>query len=317
MIMRLTPIIALLLLVYASSAEARSLNGFVLDEPLVPAEAIQRGGPPRDGIPSIDSPRFVSAGDADFLDNDDRVLGLELGGHSKAYPVRILNRHEIVNDQLNGRPVVVTYCPLCGSGVAFLARVGYRTLKFGVSGLLYNSDVLLYDRQTDSLWSQISRQAVNGSLKGQKLTQLPLEHTSWEDWRDRHPGTQVLSTKTGLGSINYDHDPYAAYKRSNQIWFPVSNADGRLRRKAWVLGVTVGDSVRAYPFEKLMKSSQTVHDMIGDVAVRIEFDARHEIARAFDSDDKLLDSIQLYWFAWAAFHPDTTVWGCSPDSETC
>jgi hypothetical protein len=139
----------------AYAAETRQLNGFILDEPLIPAGAIEKGGPPRDGIPSIDSPLFVAASEASFLDPEDRVLGITQGGKSKAYPVKILNWHEIVNDWLNQQPVVVTYCPLCGSGIAFSAMVGGRRLSFGVSGLLYNSDVLLYDRQTGSLWSQI------------------------------------------------------------------------------------------------------------------------------------------------------------------
>jgi hypothetical protein len=306
--MRYVLAISLVLFGCAEPVGTEELNGFVLDAPLIPVAAIEHGGPPRDGIPSIDSPRFVNAEDAGFLDAEDRVLGIELGGHSKAYPVRILNRHEIVNDRLNDQPVVVTFCPLCGSGVAFLAEIDDQSLTFGVSGLLYNSDVLLYDRETESLWSQISRQAVNGPLKGRKLAQLPLEHTTWEDWLERYPDTRVLSEKTGFLFMDYDHDPYAEYKQSNQIWFSVANQDCRLPRKAWVLGVTAGDAARAYPFDTLAKAELPLRDTVGETSVTIEFDAEHRTARALDVDGKALDSIQLYWFAWAAFHPDTTIW---------
>lgn len=148
-------------------------NGFELRRPLLPADEIVQGGPPRDGIPALDEPEFVDAGDARFLEPDDRILGISLGGSARAYPVRILNYHEIVNDRIGTEPVVITYCPLCGSGMAFASEVDGRLLTFGVSGLLYNSDVLLFDRQTESLWSQLRKQAVTGPLKGLNLEMLP------------------------------------------------------------------------------------------------------------------------------------------------
>jgi hypothetical protein len=297
----------------AYSADTQRLNGFDLDEPLVPAGAIEKGGPPRDGIPSIDSPLFVAADEAGFLDPDDRILGITQGGNSKAYPVKILDRHEIVNDWLNQKPVVVTYCPLCGSGIAFSAMVEGRELTFGVSGLLYNSDVLLYDRQTGSLWSQIAAKSINGSLKGRELTQLPLQHTTWKDWRARHPNTRVLSTQTGFRHIDYDQDPYKRYKNTSRLMFSVSNTDKRLRNKDWVLGVVADGIARAYPFDSLDKEASPIQDQIGDVAVSLHYDDENQTAIALDQNDEVLESIQLYWFAWAAFHPDTTVWNCSDD----
>jgi hypothetical protein len=301
----------------AYSAENVRLNGFLISDPLVPADSIERGGPPRDGIPAINSPIFVSAEAADFLDANDRVLGINVGDSAKAYPVRILNRHEVVNDRIREQPVVITYCPLCGSGIAFSATVDERSLTFGVSGLLYNSDVLLYDRETESLWSQISKTAVNGPLKGAQLVQLPLRHTTWEDWRQRYPETRVLSTRTGFAFIDYNRDPYAQYKNSDQIWFSVSNSDRRLRRKDWVLGVTVGESAKAYPFRIMEQTTSPIHDRIGDTAVTIEFDHKHQTAAALDSNGNPLEAVQLYWFAWAAFHPDTSIWECEDGSSRC
>jgi hypothetical protein len=308
-------LISLCVAVYA--ADAQRLNGFDLDEPLVPAGAIEKGGPPRDGIPSLDSPVFVAPDEANFLDPEDRVLGIALGGKSKAYPVKILNRHEIVNDWLNERPVVVTFCPLCGSGVAFSATVDGRELTFGVSGLLYNSDVLLYDRETGSLWSQILAKSVNGSLKGHEMTQLPLQHTTWKDWRTRHPGTRVLSTQTGFRHIDYDQDPYKRYKNSTRLMFSVSNTDKRLKNKEWVLGVIVDGAARAYPFDELKNEAAPILDQIGDVAVSVHFDDHNQTAIAVDQDGEVLQSIQLYWFAWAAFHPDTSVWNCRDGARRC
>ena len=151
------------------------LNGFTIDDPLVPENEILRGGPPRDGIPSIDHPNFISSQAAE-LDSTDKVLGIHLNGVSKAYPINILNYHELVNDQFNGQAVAISFCPLCGTGIAFDAQLpNGESRSFGVSGLLYNSDLLMYDRETQSLWSQMEGKAINGPEKGTILERLPLE----------------------------------------------------------------------------------------------------------------------------------------------
>lgn len=153
---------------------AASLNGFNLDRLTVPAEQILSGGPGRDGIPAILNPHFIDASKAKFLKGHDTVLGLIMNGKSRAYPIKILNWHEVVNDSIDGRKFVISYCPLCGSGMAFLSRSDKQTLTFGVSGLLYNSDVLMYDHQTESLWSQIRGKAISGTAAGTSLKQYPL-----------------------------------------------------------------------------------------------------------------------------------------------
>lgn len=293
----------------ATSATARTLNGFDLRGALVPVEAIEQGGPPRDGIPSIDRPRFVDAVSSGLKEGD-RVLGLARGGIARAYPVRILNWHEVVNDRLGSEAVVVTYCPLCGTGMAFDARVGGKeATSFGVSGLLYNSDVLLYDRGTESLWSQILEQAVAGPLKGGKLTSVPLTHTSWADWRSRHPRTEVLSTDTGH-SRDYDRDPYAGYDAVQRLMFDVQHRDERLPLKEWVLGVRVTGRAKAYPFSALSRrvdATGRFADRLGGVPLTIRFDGTHRTAEAFDVDGRPLPSLMAFWFAWVAFHPATEV----------
>jgi len=173
----LAPVFAALLAAAAAQAAPAHLNGFELEGSLVPAADIHRGGPPKDGIAALTDPRFVSAADAK-LSPEDRVVGVALGGVAKAYPIRILNWHEVVNDAFAGRRIAVTYCPLCGTAMVFDAVAGGRRRAFGVSGLLYNSDVLLYDRESESLWSQVLKRAVSGPEKGTALTQIPARHTT-------------------------------------------------------------------------------------------------------------------------------------------
>src|SRR5215813_10129652 len=204
-----------------AASPAQTLNGFDLKGALVLSDRILPGGPGRDGIPAIDAPKFIPA-NAAKLAPDDRVLGLARNGVVKAYPVRVLNWHEIVNDRFGDEPIAVTYCPLCGTGIAYLARAGRRVTTFGVSGLLYNNDLLLYDRATQSLWSQIGAQAITGPLKGEKLTPVALIHTMWSDWKKRYPDMLVLSEDTGFHR-DYSRDPYAGYGTSPRIMFPIAS----------------------------------------------------------------------------------------------
>ena len=281
-------------------------NGFDLAGALVPVEEILQGGPPKDGIPAIDRPAFLGARDAADLRPDDIVLGIVRNGIAKAYPIRILNWHEVVNDQFGSDNIVVTFCPLCGSGVAFESRSGGRALRFGVSGLLYNSDVLLYDRETQSLWSQIRAQAVTGPLKGGRLTAVPVLHTTWADWRARHRDSLVLSRKTGFPR-DYDGNPYAGYEKSAELMFPVRFRAEGFHPKERVLGIVVGGKAKAYPFVELAKGTGEIADTVAGRAVRIRFSREHQSAEAFDAKGQPLVATTLFWFAWAAFHPGTSV----------
>jgi hypothetical protein len=249
----------------------------------------------------------------------DPVLGLAIGDDRRAYPLRIMNWHEVVNDRFGGRSVVVTFCPLCGTGVAFEARVAGKELDFGVSGLLYNSDVLLYDRQTQSLWSQLLGQAISGPLKGTKLQAIALTHTTWADWRRQHPKTRVLSTNTGRARP-YLRDPYAGYEASEELYFPVSLPAAfrsvGLHPKERVLGVSVGGQHMAFPFVELAKSANQnqrdtrdheVSESLGGQAIVVRFNAEAGRATAYDARGNQLPAVVGFWFAWAAFHPETQV----------
>ena len=166
---RIAILLAILIGLSATFVFAAGKNGFDLSNASIPIEKILHGGPPRDGIPALDDPKFVNANHADFIQAGDRVLGVARNGIAKAYPINILNWHEIVNDQFGDEGIAVTFCPLCGTGMAFKADIQGKIRDFGVSGLLYNSDVLLYDRDSESLWSQIAREAVSGPLLGTSL----------------------------------------------------------------------------------------------------------------------------------------------------
>ena len=293
---------------HSAGPDPTGFNGFDVSNATVPTVAIQRGGPPKDGIPAIDHPKFVPAGQA-RLAGSDRVLGVTQNGRARAYPVRILNWHEVVNDRFGDRTVTVTYCPLCGTGMAFDTRAGVGSTGFGVSGLLYNSDVLLYDRATQSLWSQILQVAISGPLKGTRMASVPLTHTSWADWRQRHPATEVLSADTGFVR-DYNRDPYAGYDKVQSLMFEVQHRDERFAPKEWVLGIEVDGTHQAYPFSALARSVDARGDLQDNVAgrrLRIRYDRAHGTAEAFDAQGRPWPGTMAFWFAWVAFHPGTEV----------
>ena len=291
---------------WLAPSAAREMNSFDLRDSLIPYLQINFGGPEKDGIPAIDKPDFLAAGIAAFLKNDDEVLGIVRGKTARAYPIRILNWHEVVNDRIDGAPVVISFCPLCGTGMAFDARVNGRELTFGVSGLLYNSDVLLYDRQTNSLWSQLLAQAISGPLKGSRLAMLPLTQTTWADWRRLHPGTVVLSTNTG-SARPYLHNPYDGYEESEALMFPVAFRAAGFHPKERVLGLKLGGESKAYPFVELGKAGSAIADHIGGMPVTIRFDKTARRATAHDAEGRQLPAVVGFWFAWHAFHPTTAV----------
>lgn len=174
---------------------------------------IRDGGPPRDGIPPIDAPRFVPVGTETELAEDEPVIGLTLGGESRAYPLRVLIWHEIVNDTVGGVPVAVTYCPLCNAAIVFDRRLGERVLDFGTTGKLRRSDLVMYDRQTESWWQQFSGEAIVGTLAGRRLTMLPARLESWRAFAARAPAGLVLRP-SDPAARPYGTNPYVGYDTS-------------------------------------------------------------------------------------------------------
>jgi hypothetical protein len=293
---------------YKAAISAGPSNGFDLSNSILPRDEILHGGPPRDGIPALSNPKMIAAIDVDYLADNDRVVGITLNGKSRAYPIAILNWHEIVNDEIGNKRFAVTYCPLCGTAVAFDSSIDGKSTDFGVSGLLYNSDVLLYDRDTESLWSQIMSQSVSGVRVGKQLTRIPISHTSWKDWRTRNPNTLVLSEDTGLHR-DYQRNPYEGYEKSRHTYFSVNNkAPDNYHPKEVVVGVEVNGIYKAYPFIELDKNSQPrFDDTVNGVSFTFEWDSANRHISITDTDGKPVAAIQGFWFAWFAFHPNTQV----------
>ena len=295
----------LIFLVFAPCL-AQTKNGFDLSNSVIPVSEIKQGGPPRDGIPSIDEPVFVGAGQTELGDSS-RILGVSHEGISKAYPINILNYHEVVNDNFKGIPVVITYCPLCGSGLAFSAEIEGKIYEFGVSGLLYNSDVLLYDRQTASLWSQLQSRAISGPMVGEKLRFLPTANTTWGQWKKQHPKTLVLSEKTGF-SRNYAIDPYPGYLESRSIFFPVSSQSDLYHPKENIIGVEINGKFKAYPFSELKRTEKDeIKDSFQNEDLVIKYDPESNTAEILDELGKPIPAVTSFWFAWFAFHPETEI----------
>jgi len=280
---------------------------FNLSQATIPPEDILPGGPGKDGIPAITDPKMVPADEANYLVSADRVVGVVFDGIARAYPLCILYQHEVVNDTVGSQPVVITYCPLCDSALAFDRRDGDQIREFGVSGLLYNSNVLMYDRgEEESLWSQMMRQSVSGDDARTKLPMLPLDLTTGGEWLSRHPDTQVMSNQTGFGR-DYDRNPYAGYFSNDQLMFPINETSDRLPAKTPVLGIIVGSQARAYPVTAFNESHRTIEDQLGAGSFEIAFDPQANSLRVIRADPDVRWAY-AYWFAWYGFHTDTEVY---------
>ena len=333
-----------------------------LPQPLVDMQRVVSGGPPPDGIPPIDRPLFHKAREVNFLKDQEPVVAVELGGEARAYPVQILTWHEIVNDTIGGHPVTVTYCPLCNSAIAYDRRLGERILDFGTSGRLYNSALVMYDRQTESLWSHFDAQAIAGILTGEELDRHPAAMVGWGEWRDANPDGLVLSRETGHDR-QYGRNPYTGYDDIDKSPFLFDgDADGRLQPMTRIVGLEGEDEddAVAVQLEPLLEGGVVQVDLGGrDVVVW----AKRGTSSALDSsaisegrdvgttgaflsqvdgehlrferdgdvfrDDQTgsiwnvlgeavsgphagvqlqrVRHVDTFWFAWAAFLPDTEV----------
>ena len=312
---------------------------------LIPLDRIKGGGPPKDGIPSIDNPIFADVQSSQFMSDSDTVIGLEINGEVKAYPIFILVWHEIVNDNVGDTPVSVTYCPLCYTNQVFERIIDGQEVEFGTSGKLYNSNLLMYDRLTESYWSQALGIAVKGELTGYQLNFIPFDVITWGDWKKLHPDTLVLTTDTGH-IRSYATDPYGNYYTEPRIIFPVEHNDDRLFPKEIIIGFNQDGIYKAYK-QNDIESNVIINDLIGETPIML-VSLFSENSRAFErivndvqldfifDDGKILD-VQTnsewnydglsisgeylgeklrrmpiepgFWFEWVAFHPETLVFG--------
>lgn len=269
----------------------------------VPFDSLMQACPARDCIPSIDQPVFVPTAEVDYLREDDLVLTLTYNGMTRAYPARILDHHEIVNDMFGPDPVAITYCPLCGSGLAFDRRQGGQVLDFGVSALLHNSDLVMYDRQTESLWQQITGEAFAGKSRGGRLRTLPLSMVTWNEWLQQYPDAQVL-TVDGIQSDRYQKDAYAEYAESERLYMPVSATDARLHPKRVIYGMEIGESALAIDAGWLVKQGHWSNEFEGKKLL-ISLQPGGEVAASLDGEPVTIH--RMYWFAWFSFHTNTAL----------
>jgi len=256
-----------------------------------------------DCIPAIDEPKFISVDEVDFIADEDLILAVSHNGDTRAYAANILNSHEIVNDVIGGRPIAVTWCPLCGSGTAFDRSVDGKVVEFGVSGVLHESDLVMYDRDTRSLWAQITSTAIVGELTGATLNSVPVTLTEWGEWKVAHPDAKVLSTDTGHDK-DYSHNRYAEYQASDDVKFPVSQLDKRLHAKEVVFGISVGDANVAYTEEYLREVGSLTAEINGE-EIHVVIHADGSVSATNNSTGEELVPVRLFWFAWYTFHPDS------------
>ena len=289
----------------------------------VPLGEFSSGGPGKDGIPSIDAPDFVAASEADFMEAREPVVQLELDGDARAYPLQILIWHEIVNDTVGGAPVAVTFCPLCNTTIVFDRRLDGRVLDFGTTGNLRNSDLVMYDRQTESWWQQLGGTAVVGELTGKKLQQLPASIVAWEDFERTHPEGTVLSRNTGY-SRSYGENPYSGYDSvDSPPFFPAANLDDdRLPPKERVVFIERGGEQVVVPFSALVDARSVEVEVGGQEleviwrpgtrsaldsgSIRSGRDVGTALVRSRETGELVVFD-QPFWFAVAAFAPDAEI----------
>jgi Protein of unknown function (DUF3179) len=260
-------IVLISVVIFLSTDEEKNIFKLSLGQEIkhtVPLDKILSGGPPQDGIPSIDNPKFHSVQEADeILEDSELVLGLNINGDIRVYPLQILVWHEIVNDVVGDQPVAVTYCPLCFTNQVFNRTLNDgNTVEFGTSGKLYNSNLVMYDRKSNSLWSQALGEGIVGEYAGVKLERIPFDVAYWKEWKELYPESKVLSRDTG--SVRpYGADPYGDYYTNDLILFPVANDDKRLGLKEIIIGLENKDQYKAYKLQEI-ETKKVINDVIGE-----------------------------------------------------
>lgn len=277
----------------------RTLSGFSdtdLSTATIPVDQILSGGPGKDGIPAIDAPTFIPLAEAS-LDADIEGVLVDIDGVQRFYPLTILVWHEIVNDQIGETPYSVTFCPLCGSAVTFDRRVNDQVLDFGVSGYLFESNLLMYDRQTESLWSQARGEAVDGPLVTTELNLIPMQQITFAQLQSDFPESVVMSDDTGYRR-NYGVYPYGDYSETERTIFPVSVSDKRYFAKEIMYVIPIGDTSVAFPKDELVDTASREVD--GKVLT---------VVRDGGLINAELDGVPVpgyfeMWFSWATHHQD-------------
>ncbi|MEM7441505.1 MAG: DUF3179 domain-containing protein, partial [Pseudomonadota bacterium] len=252
-------------------------------------EEVTWGGVRKDGIPSLDNPELIRAGDAGYLRDDDLVFGVSINGDVRAYPLRIMGWHEMFNEVIGGVPVALAYCTLCGSGILFETQLKDREepFVFGSSGFLYRSNKLMFDRETNTLWNQFTGEPVIGELaqSGIKLGQRPVVITPWAEWRALNPETRVLSLETGHSRDYGSGVVYKDYFGSPNLMFPTDVDETALKQKDYVFGIREFGAAKAWPLSAF-KDRRVINDQIGQTKVVLIGDEAGRTVRAYERGDR-------------------------------
>ena len=253
-------------------------------------------------FPPSTSRNFCRLQALNFLDPDDLVISVSQGGETRAYPTRILDRHEIVNDLFGTIPIAITYCPLCGSGLAFIRRVDGEQTEFGVSGLLHNNDLIMYDRKTESIWQQITGRSMAGPERGAVLEAIPVSMAGWSDWLAANPAGKVLAPP--LGADQYKKNAYGDYANSDRLLFPVTAQDARLHVKKVIYGVEIDGASIAVDSDWLVNIGSWEYEVEGRI-FKLSVNGEGGVSGSLEGQP--LPVHRMFWFAWYSFHPDTSL----------
>jgi len=263
---------------------------------------LSQGCPKVDCIPAIDHPQFAPIEKTDFLHDDDIMMVVDYNGVQKAYPRKILQVHEIVNDYFADKPLAMTYCPLCGTSVAFVPVIDGERVEFGVSGVLHNSDLVMYDRKTKSLWGQITGKAIVGTKTGDRLKKVSVGLLNWNELKTEFPKAEILLPPTDKHE-RYKDFHYQKYIESEKIMFPVAVEDARLSAKKVVYGIEVDGQYIAYE-ESYLKKRTPMVESFGKRTLKVSYSGG-KVSALDKKTGESFDVLRVYWFAWYAFHPET------------
>ena len=249
---------------------------------LIPCQQVVDGGPDQDGIPSIDDPQFSTVSEITFLEDWELVMGVKVGDNIKAYPHVILYYHEIVNDEVDETPIALTFCPLTGSGIGWERTINGEITEFGVSGLIHKNNLIPYDRNTGSRWSQMLNKSVNGDLKGLDISTVNVVEMTWGAWKEAFPDSEVLNTNTGFNR-NYDKYLYGEdYPVNNsRILFPIYQEDERLDRKTLVHGINIRSVSKVYPIALFNPQLQVINDIFEGEKILIVGSSEMKVSVSF------------------------------------
>lgn len=282
---------------------SKTFPGFITNtaETSIDLDLLLSGGPGKDGIPAINQPKFASISDAKV---DDEVLGIlvEFEGEKRYYPFNIIVWHEVVNDSIKDTHYAVTFCPLCGSAIVFNRRVDSQVLQFGVSGFLFESNLVMYDTATESFWSQSKGEAIVGDFLGTKLEVLPLQQITFAELKEKHPEAIVLSRDTGH-IRSYGLNPYGGYGNSEDILFPVSVTDKRFSAKEIMYVIPLAEKSVAFPQLKLKEGKAETFELDGSTLEAIREGDEIDVKRS----GEVLPGYFEMWFSWATQHQDDGV----------